>query len=86
MKYAIEHNIALPSTRTYGENKRFPYSQMNVGDSFFVPCSSDEKELNRVRQRISSGKKSYKKTISKKASFEITTRIVQGGLRVWRTE
>jgi len=67
--FKIEKNIPLAAKQSY------PFDQMESGDSFFVPVS-DPKKIGYVRAQINNLKKKYPTKV-------ISTRIEQGGLRVW---
>ena len=67
--FKIEKNIPLAAKQSY------PFDQMESGDSFFIPIT-DPKKVAYIRAQINNVKKKYpNKTIS--------TRIEQGGLRIW---
>jgi hypothetical protein len=67
--FTIEKNIPLSSKKAY------PFDQMEVGDSFFIPCD-DPKKISYIRSQINNSKKDYPKKV-------ISTRKQDGGLRVW---
>lgn len=50
--YQVETGIPLPDLRGRTSNNRYPFSEMNVGDSFPLE-TSDIKELERVRTAAS---------------------------------
>ena len=66
MNYEIEKDIVIPHTK-----KKYPWNDMEIGDSFFVPGD----EGNNVS---SSHRRKY--------GEEHTTRRVNGGIRIWRTK
>lgn len=77
--YHIEKNIPMPPKREVGV--KYPFSAMDVGDSFFVPVSpGDSKE--KLQARIHSAQKKNK-TIGGR---RFTVRQSEGGVRCWRTE
>jgi hypothetical protein len=67
--FTIEKNIPLASRRTY------PFEQMEVGDSFLIPCT-DPKKISYIRAQLNGTKKKYPDKV-------ISTRKEEGGLRVW---
>ena len=71
--FQIEKGIEIPA-RTRNTEPKYPFKQMAVGDSFFVPCT--EEDSKKVRNSISSSAWS--------AKVKHVTRIAEGGLRVWR--
>ena len=72
----IERGVPL-TLRNRVTKYRFPLGEMEVGDSFFFEPKSDG-FLNSARSLISR----YGKTFSRK----FATRVVDGGIRVWRIE
>lgn len=74
--YKIEKNVAVPHTRN---DDKYPFDQMQVGDSFFVPCSgANTREARHVRNHVAG------RNHEGKAAF--ITRTVDGGVRVWRAK
>jgi hypothetical protein len=69
----IEKKVPLPVLRKKGPTK-FPWLEMQVGDSFFVP----EGNLVNLRSNASRASGVYQKTF--------TARAVEGGVRVWRVK
>lgn len=76
----IEKGIPIPPGGRAGkENARYPFADMEVGDSFFVAV---EREVLRKRRNVLSSASNYWK---KRGKGQFTIRAVDGGLRVWRT-
>lgn len=69
MTYVIEKNV--PITKTI--ESKFPFAQMEVGDSFFVPS----KEAANLRSAATRH--------SRQLGFTFTTKKCDGGVRIWRT-
>ena len=72
MNFEIEQNVVMPE-----KHARYPFNQMEVGDSFFVPEGA-----NTPRQNTSSAASYAGHRLGRK----FTTRLVDGGVRVWRFE
>lgn len=70
--YTIEKNIPAPDSRS-----KYPFPQMEVGDSFFVPGN----EI--VGSRVSVAMNYYKKKNPKKSFI---SRKSADGMRIWRTK
>ena len=64
----LDKDVPLPEAR-----KRYPYKEMEVGDSFFVEGGGIQNICN---QNYRTGKKLGKSFIARKE---------EGGVRVWRT-
>jgi hypothetical protein len=60
----------------------YPFNEMEITDSFFVPCK-DKNERDKYRNRIHSTAKAYKKK-NDLWHIKFSLRSVEGGLRVWR--
>lgn len=72
MAYAVEKGIAQPRNGRKGAEEVYPWTRMDVGDSFFVP--------NGKQSIISNCAGAAKK----RGRGTFTTRAVDGGVRVWR--
>lgn len=67
--YEIEKSIPFPH-----EAKKYPFDEMDVGDSFFVP--------NKKSGAISGSKQ----IAQRRTGFKFVCRNVDGGVRVWRVK
>lgn len=66
--FQIEKNVPAPSAG----NAKYPWRQMAIGDSFFVPNVSTQKMSNAASARKTRGVGTF------------TCRAEEGGVRVWR--
>ncbi len=79
MSFDIESDVPMVSNRRGRKAVEFPFHQMDVGDSFLVPCDVNAKnEINNWRRKIAIAKKAFGK-----GTFATAT--VSDGIRVWRT-
>lgn len=74
----IEKNVPIPPRRE--KPTKYPFADMEPGDSFLVQVDKDNFEKKILSMRMSSRK------YSKAHGGQFTTRIVEGGVRCWRTE
>tara|TARA_R100000149_G_scaffold60384_2_gene29560 strand:- start:102 stop:365 length:264 start_codon:yes stop_codon:yes gene_type:complete len=87
MEIKIDKNVPVPigSDRRSGSRK-YPLSEMNVGDSFFLPMEEGD-NIKRMGNRMSQARQTYQKSHE---GVRFTQRIWQEdeviGLRVWRVE
>lgn len=72
MNYPIDKNIPAPAGYTVQEIPKYPFMEMQVGDSFFVPS---------VKQSTMGG---YVAWAGRILHRRFTAREVDGGVRVWR--
>jgi len=72
----IEKNIPLPSSGKWAQL----LSALDVGDSFLAPLYSDDFKYEASRIRANTW------TVGVRLGIKTKTRLVDGGLRVWRTE
>jgi hypothetical protein len=72
----IDKNVPIPAI---GKQDKYPFAEMQIGDSFFLPC--DSKNEYKIRGQVLHHAKLRLKTTP---DFAITTRKCDGGLRVWR--
>ena len=74
--FKIEKGIQIPETR--GTKSKYPWKTMIVGDSFFVEAAMKSVRYKTIQSAA------YRS--GKKIGRKFTTRFIDGGLRVWRTE
>lgn len=82
--YAIDKNIPMPDKIPRGGAEstlpKYPFAEMEIGDSFLVPTDGTTSENQLARNRIGGSFRS-----GKMARFiNIETRNVNGGVRCWR--
>ena len=80
--YQIEKDVPIPERHTGRGNRQFPFPEMQVGDSFFVPL--DGRIPSNVQQSIA-GAGRQNRTMSRFTSRQVTENGVQG-VRCWRFE
>jgi hypothetical protein len=82
MTFPIETGIEMPKRARGRAPTKFPMSEMDVGDSFLIPCdSTDKKALTNWRRKFLVAKQ----TFTKQFEAEFKTATVSDGVRVWRT-
>lgn len=72
--FEIEKGIKIPEDGNR-RNRKYPFREMDVGDSFFVPCTDEE------YRKIQSTIKSATRKITPN---DFTVRKVENGVRCWR--
>ena len=82
-RYTVQKGVPIPPRKGGGGRKAecpYPFLDMVRGDSFLVKCAN-ARELQRARRNASA----WAKRIAKEhKAFRVTTRAMDGGLRVWR--
>lgn len=73
MTYELEDDVPLPPKAA---QERYPWSQMEVGQSFMVESDDPKKAMERVRGAASNRARKHGETFA--------LRTVEGGVRVWR--
>lgn len=73
--YEIEKGIPLP---TNTRNSKYPYKDMQVGDSFLIPAHPED-----VPQWLKSIRNSMF-AAGKRHGIKLTAAAADGGVRVWR--
>ena len=72
MAFEIEKGVPLPKSVQRGWTGKYPWRQLEIGDSFFVPG----KTTNDIGGTV---------TIARRTTgFKLVTRSVEGGVRIWR--
>ena len=86
MLISVESGVPLPppfrqpATRRYGSRPVYPWKAMKVGDSFFVAAAPES--VNRIQTQLAALARRRWEAVGSL----YTTRIVDGGVRVWRTK
>ena len=77
----VENDVAVPDTlgRYGGMPLRYPWPEMKVTNSFLIKCGPDDTSKINAARSAAAG-------YGKKHNMKFTTRLVEGGLRIWRTE
>ena len=77
--YKVEKDVPIPENVSRGSKSKYPWDEMEVGDSFFV-ADADKRKKKSISATISQHRKLNK-------NFgRFVTRSIDGGLRVWRVE
>jgi hypothetical protein len=66
-----------------GRNPVYPFAEMKVGDSFFLPAT-EEATPSKIINRISAASATYR--LRNNNGFRVAVRSLDGGVRVWRVE
>ena len=82
MEIKVEHDKPMPDN-SVGIRGKYPWSQMKVGDSFFVAVEGDA-SLIRLRMNALSSGRSWAKYNGGTARFG--SRTVAGSVRIWRVQ
>lgn len=78
--FEVQSNVPVVASARGRKPTPFPLAQMDVGDSFLIPCDSQsKKELDSWRRKLLVARKRMG------ADWQFKTAIVADGLRVWRT-
>jgi hypothetical protein len=82
MAFKIEKGI--PLCRPSSKSNKYPFDDMEVGDSFFAP----HPEAKNARMSALARNKGQYKKLPKHIPVQrrFATRTVEGGIRIWRVE
>jgi len=75
MTITVEKTVPLPERRN--NTKKYPFDQMEIGDSFFVELAQGKKPYT-LKQAVNKANNKFK------GAQHYIVREVQGGARVWR--
>lgn len=80
--YKVERNVPLPDPMLLGGGapRKYPWLEMEVGDSFFVPC--DAESIGRISVRLRSAAAKNLTLNGRK----FAGRRFADGVRVWRVK
>jgi hypothetical protein len=96
MAFTIESGVAAISNKRGRKPTDFPLGEMAVGDSFLIPIAVEMAEgateaahAEEVKKQVESWRRKFliaKKRFNEAFEGKFQTAVVEGGLRVWRTE
>lgn len=84
MTYKIEDGIPIPDNARHRYGSTYPFPNMAVGQSFFIPCADADR--NKIGTRIMSALKFFVCRRAYMADWRFETHQVEGGVRCWRFE
>lgn len=75
----IEKYIPIPDINTINRKRstKYPFDEMEIGDSFFISCEEEDKRRIGVNIISNAGRRKPKR---------FTTLSVEGGMRCWRIQ
>lgn len=76
-RYKVEKGIPMPRPA-----QAYPWADMEVGDSFLLPC--EPAEQNKVGNRARNAAASF--AHKRKLDWRFSYRHVEGGVRIWRVK
>lgn len=82
-KFKIEKNQPMPETFDGASSRGiYPFDEMEVGDSFFVPC----KKENEFKSAVQSVHYANSKERKKESGKIFKRSQIGSGVRIWRVE
>ena len=84
MIYKVEKGIPLVRATSFSfKNNPYPFSEMEVTDSFLIKTNKDN--VRTIRHRLYGFLRAYRHSNPKIIGFKIKTKFIENeGLRVWR--
>ena len=83
MTFPIEKNVPMPRHR---RSNNYNFSEMDVGDSFFVPASNDMGCAKTQNSLCNSTRTIRKKHPDRRFETHVVTEEGVAGVRCWRVE
>ena len=92
--YELNKSVPIPTDYRSTENK-YPFDEMEIGDSFFISPEYEEEDVKRLSNRVAQARQSYQKRVAKHGTevrFTQRQRVEDdggkegpiAGIRVWR--
>ena len=88
-EFDIERGVPLMEhSRRKRAQLKFPLAELAVGDSFFIPIENEHNfgEREKVRSKVFAEHRILRFARPEFEDTKIATRVVEGGLRVWRLQ
>lgn len=88
MSFKLEEDVPVPARAAPNREAKYPFTDMAVGQSFLVPITKDDSDIARIRRRMNSACGTAQRRIKKTSGTDVrfTSRTVEEGVRVWRTQ
>lgn len=83
--YKVEKNVEMPLKKTFTAGSKYPFAEMDIGDSFFVPATSRE-DAKKVQTRVSASGTKFRAVHGRRFSTRVIEENDGFGVRVWRIE
>lgn len=81
--YIIESNVPLPPKYRAPLKSKYPFEQLKVGQSFLVPMSESEGDIEKLKRRMDAARYAAQKV----TGLKFVTRVEDNnGVRVWRAK
>jgi hypothetical protein len=77
--FQIESGVEIPPQAQPLRKMKYPFNQLNVGDSFVFPVGPDE-DREAVQNRLQSAAANW----GRSREMRFVTRRIGSGIRVWR--
>lgn len=82
MEIKIDKNVPIPKKKGAGRKEKYPFSKMEITDSFLIKCSSEN--LFKVQNTLNTSAHRYAGRCTPTKKFK--TARMDGGIRVWRVK
>ena len=88
--YKIDSGVPIPADfRQTG--LKYPFDEMNVGDSFYISPRSEEETVKQLSNRIAQARQAYQKRMGKRReevrfTQRMWTEDEVAGYRIWRVK
>lgn len=88
MTFQIEDGVPVPKRAAGRTGSKYPFGRLEVGQSFMVPVTQDpEDEGSTVEKRVGTLRSAIGAFCKRNPGHgKFSVRLVEGGVRVWRTE
>lgn len=85
MGYLIDKGVPIPRIKGPRGGSKYPFATMEIGDSFMVRFTDEEvkgSSTHSIRARLIAA--AWRISVHQKLGHKFVTRVVEGGVRVWR--
>ncbi len=88
--YKIDSEVPVPTDFRSTELK-YPFEEMKVGDSFFIPPRSEEETVKGLGNRVAQARQTYQKRMARREEEVRFTQRMRTeddvtGYRIWRVQ
>lgn len=83
--FKIDKNVEIPENKPFMQRLKYPFAEMDIGDSFFISAKSRE-DARKIQSRVSAYGTKFSLVYGTKFSTRTVEEDGETGVRVWRVE
>ena len=83
--FSIEKNVPLPEDLKTTQNRKYPFADMKVKDSFLVPVNRTKTPASQIKHTVDAAARLFRLRYKHTGAWQFVTKVEAKGVRCWRT-